>query len=334
MWDKQTFMNNADQNWTQIAGMKPTFFTKSAHAAVRHETGAKRVTKDDEQDVPYFMQTYAYKMYAHAAEASPGCLLLGKQSMRAKKELLANFGVTAVVPKETTLKRLKEASGDMEVEGLSTHGAIQSDENWLPFFNDAWLLGGVHSLKIFYLDAKPTSTGWLDEVAVWNDGARRPRILGREVATLHAFGYRRVKPTSERFLGLTLGPTDKSAATGADFGRIFTAMSRVGSAADVLDKLRDEVAYENYLLPGLRLRLREPIPAYEHSFLESIHVRWVIQDGVLTVRRVVGKFAVVSLEGRCQRLATGFQTQNLTNPQVELYVDQSILQGSGVVGPY
>lgn len=197
----------------------------------------KRIMKDKPRwyrPLPYFDDEvrYAWGIYENARKTSLSMLILGKSGIRAKTELLLNFGVTSKTPS-------KLFKGELHT------GSILSEKFWWPFFNDAWVLGGIHSLTPFYLSMNELQT---DEL--WDKNENRPTVLGREIIGLIEFGYRRVKYGHEKALGIVMAPGDKSKALAASLTEYHKAIDRFADAQSIIKSL-DSVQYGKYVLPGL-----------------------------------------------------------------------------------
>src|SRR5882724_11418708 len=144
-------------------------------------------------------------MYQNARQSTLDELLLGDVKLRSEIEVLKNFGTTSgsesTMERETLFdsKNKKVTSDDVQAtvksargsayqlpEGV-THirrGSVLDDGWWWPFKNDAWVIGGVHGLKRFHLAMAKASDDLL-----WDASSKRPRVLGRELLGLAAFGY-------------------------------------------------------------------------------------------------------------------------------------------------
>jgi len=123
--------------------------------------------------------SYGYDMYVNCYKASLGMLVLGDEAIRGDKELLVNLGATSVTPSGAT-KVIK--SGDAN---RINHGAVLNERYWWPFFNDCWVMGGVHGKHEFHLGY----TDWPADSELWDKKNSRPKMLGRELLVLSISGY-------------------------------------------------------------------------------------------------------------------------------------------------
>jgi len=125
---------------------------------------------------------YGYAMYTNARQGALGMMILGDESIRGEKELLENMGVTSVTPAGAA-KVIQGALADQR----QTRGAVLNELYWWPFFNDCWVLGGVHGKMEFHL----AFDGWPADDQLWDAKNSRPKMLGRELLILSAAGYSR-----------------------------------------------------------------------------------------------------------------------------------------------
>lgn len=196
----------------------------------------------------------AWNLYAMSARTDLPMLLLGEIQIRSDDDLLTNVGTTAAKPMlnpsgdmanpikvwDKILKTGDPEIGAHEITvGASNKtGSILNENRWWPLSNDAWMLGGVHSLTAFYLtmDAPPK-----DDV-VWDGSERRPRVLGRELLGLKTFGYQRIKHDREKSLGFIFSPTDRAKAVGASFDDYLKAGKSFNGAAAIKEIFADNQA--------------------------------------------------------------------------------------------
>jgi hypothetical protein len=214
MIDETLFRAQAQALWGRAQDDMPAWYTPFDQAA--EEIG------------------YGYKLYAHAAEVRLAMLVLGDQDIRRDVALLANFGMTAErpllnIPRDGAGSR-RLAAAERRDRALFTHGSVLNERFWWPFFNDCWVLGGVHAACSFHLamGQRPAAD------AVWDARSGRPRVLGRELIGLHACGYRRVAHDHEEKLGIVFAPADRGRAEEWTFETLFDAYDRPWSAAEIL----------------------------------------------------------------------------------------------------
>ena len=268
---------------------------------------------------------------------------------------MADFGITSVVPHKNKIDNIKKPmvqTDSMEIDdppSADAHiGSIQCDQNWIPFINDSWLLGGVHSLQPFYLEVSNTKEEerkigkpLVSDRDVWDSnadsGVGRLKILGREIACLYAFGYRQIVSQSAAWSGITFAPTQKSLATDASFGKIFKAVELVKSSNDVFALIGSEtVDYENYLHPnfeykvGAKMQVRGEVTAYLKNQMQNAHHRYELLSGEITILRLEkdnfnNEVVAIRASARCRRKMTGFPTEMVDASRIELYIYLSIL---------
>jgi len=154
----------------------------------------------------------AWEMYLNTRESLLREQLLGETKMRTNVPLLQNFGTasgTTTTAERGTLivetrhgRQVKKTSiganqitakvGVDDQEDMLRRGSVLNDGYWWTFKNDAWVMGCVHGLKVMQLSKEGLSQlSDLDDL-VWDSGAKRPRVLGRELIGLHAAGYKRI----------------------------------------------------------------------------------------------------------------------------------------------
>ena len=199
----------------------------------------------------------AWKLYYNAAHTQLSMLLLGEEGLRTAKDDLTNFGTTAAYPmanprhSQANPIRIKEPGQRPVFIGASNRtGSVLSEEAWWPLPNDAWVMGGVHSLTPFYMAMAKVP----EDAQLWETRfGGRPRVLGRELIGLAAFGYKRVNYSSEAKLGIVLAPDDKTKATSATFDDYLKVTANYKSAADIKAIFKDSAAvdYDKYTLPTL-----------------------------------------------------------------------------------
>jgi hypothetical protein len=178
----------------------------------------------------------AWKLYNNALNTKLSMLLLGDQTIRNPDDdngagLLRNFGTTAAYPVRDFQGRASPGQA-----ASSRKGSILNEEDWWTLPNDAWVLGGVHSLTPFYL-ASPTLPA---DGLLWDKFKKRPRVLGRELIGLITFGYARVihqAGDGGSPLQITFEPTNAPKATGATFAEYLEAIKTFKRPSDIKAKL-------------------------------------------------------------------------------------------------
>jgi hypothetical protein len=151
-------------------------------------------------------------------------------------------------------------------------GSVLNDGWWWPFKNDAWVIGGIHGLKRFHL----TMASAPDDL-IWDGKDKRPRVLGRELLGLAAFGYSLIgvpswakkdpAPTTatatgpkapvkttpvaatdiRAAIGNVFAPQAKTKAQGATFTAYYSFLAKVTSIDDIKNGiLKNEVAFDAY----------------------------------------------------------------------------------------
>jgi hypothetical protein len=234
----------------------------------------------------------AWEMYNNARNSKLSELLLGDLKLRSQVEVLKNFGTTSgtvsTMERKTLFDDAKRpifpvAVNEAVREQLgSTYrkndgiahmrlGSVLNDGYWWPFKNDAWVLGGIHGLKRFHL-----AMASAPDDLIWDGSAKRPRVLGRELLGLAAFGYSLIgvpswakkdpvpvttgtgpKPpvkttpvaadTIRATIGNVFAPVSKKAAEAATFKAYYAALDKATAIGDIKNGiLTNEVAFDKY----------------------------------------------------------------------------------------
>lgn len=123
---------------------------------------------------------YGFSMYENARRSSLGLLVLGDASIRGDRDLLVNLGVSSVTADDAA----GVITGE-EREERRSRGAVLNELHWWPFFNDCWVLGGIHGRMQFHLGREQ----WPADHELWNGADGCPRMLGRELMILSVAGY-------------------------------------------------------------------------------------------------------------------------------------------------
>ena len=185
----------------------------------------------------------AWRLYSNAKANNLGMLVLGGEDIRTDADLTNNMGTTAANPVDNRSGTTVSASAP---SGSNTTGSVLKERFWWPMLNDAWVLGGLHGLAQFHL-ASPSIASVSDD-SLWDAGAKRPRVLGREIIGLFNFGYVRVSHDHEAKLGIVFSADNKLSAQGATFRNYLTAINLVTSVSNIKSMLTPNVKYTSYRL--------------------------------------------------------------------------------------
>lgn len=278
MYTERSFKEELARIWSTVTSFKPHWYTM----------GSQQIEIND-----------AWEMYQNARGSNLSELLLGEMKLRSQLEVLKNFGTTSGT--ETTMERhtlyddkkklispgqvnetLRQGKGYKKDDGIAhiRRGSVLNDGWWWPFKNDAWVIGGIHGLKRFHL----TMASAPDDL-LWDGKDGRPRVLGRELLGLSAFGYSligvpawakkdppakgttvatvtpstattpkapvKTTPVSPGDIRATIGnvfaPQTKTAAQAATFTAYYDALSKVKSIDDIKNGiLTKEIAFDKY----------------------------------------------------------------------------------------
>lgn len=344
MWTFGYFLEQTRVYWHLIAMTKPDNYRDKFRAIYRMVNGVPSLPSDFEPTIHEEIETsarYGYAYYRRAALCETGGLLLGPETIRQRTEILANFGISANVPYPGTVDKLNSVVLPPGVSSAPvTTGSVQSERYWWPYLNDAWILGGVHSLGLFYLHTPVTYTDWLKDDTVYDATHQRPRALGRELLTLHACRYRRVQHAREGVTGITLAPTDGHAATSANYGTIFEAVAGVNSAQEITQMLNDFVNYDHYDYSAVnrlggrrRFAVEFEISGWEPSLLGSISVYYQILDGVVTELGPHPKdprYTMVATNSRVRKVQHGHPSIIEDGVQTDLAIDTALLTSAAL----
>ena len=275
MYTEKSFKDELGRIWSTVTSFKPHWY----------KMGSQEIEIND-----------AWAMYQNARDSNLSELLLGDLKLRSQLEVLKNFGTTSGT--ESTMERgtlyddkknvVRPAQVNKTVmdqlgksyrrgDGIAhiRRGSVLNDGWWWPFKNDAWVIGGIHGLKRFHL-----SMASAPDDLIWDSSDRRPRVLGRELLGLAAFGYSLIgvpswakkdptpttataptkggpKPvvkttpvpadTIRATIGNVFAPQSKLTAQGATFTAYYEALAKVTSIDDIKNGiLKNEVAFEAY----------------------------------------------------------------------------------------
>jgi hypothetical protein len=224
MYDEQTFKTELDGLYSDYSKQMPRWY-------------GNRWGKTEEID-------RAWKLYSNARNSQLSMLVLGDISIRQDNNMLKNMGTTAAYPMTnpggTTTGRNPRTSASNKT------GSVLNEQDWWPLPNDAWLLGGIHGLAQFHL---ASGTNPADDL-LWDASASRPRVLGRELIGLFAFGYIRVRHDHEAKLGVVFGPNNKKAATESTFTKYLFALKEYIGVAQIKAKLINTKDYSRFAMPA------------------------------------------------------------------------------------
>ena len=263
MYDENAFTAELKLIWSTVTSFKPGWY----------KMGSQDVEIKD-----------AWQMYKNARDCNLPELLLGDLKLRSQIEVLKNFGTTSGTESTMERKTLVDDKGatvypsivNADVmtrvgkayksgDGIAhiRRGSVLNDGWWWPFKNDAWVIGGIHGLKRFHLTMAKAPDDLL-----WDTKDKRPRVLGRELLGLGAFGYKLIgvpswakldpstpRPTAEQLknktptaalktipvapkdvreaIGNVFAPQLKVSATGATFTAYYAALSKITKIEDI-----------------------------------------------------------------------------------------------------
>ncbi len=258
--------------WTSILTMAPSFY------------------KPESFDIE---AADAWALYYNTRESLLKEQLLGETKMRTDVALLQNFGAASGTVTTAELGTLKDGGKRIAASTITNkvrgqdaktdmlrRGSVLNDGYWWPFKNDAWVMGCVHGLKVMQLSSIGLAQlSDLDKL-MWDTGARRPRVLGRELIGLNAGGYRRVvvfsykevddpadkspgkkrkikrafeAPSTIATLGLTFAPMDRTAAGAITFKTYYDNIANFTSLAKLQELVsstsKHGIAYDEYEFP-------------------------------------------------------------------------------------
>lgn len=186
----------------------------------------------------------AWRLYSNAGATQLSMLVLGEADIREDTDLLKNMGTTAAYPM-TNPERSVTVGRNPKTAASNKKGSVLNEEAWWPLPNDAWTLGGVNSLAQFHLASGAVPSDDL----LWDARASRPRVLGRELIGLFAFGYIRVQHDHEATLGIVFGPAKKNVATNATFTQYLEAIRRCTNVGMITAKLAESKDYSLFAMP-------------------------------------------------------------------------------------
>jgi len=192
MRPKEFFIADANRSKSGILGVMPHWY--------------RRRKPNFERDV-----NYGYRLYGNCHDASLGMLVLGDDGIREDEDLITNLGATSATPMRLVRQLIPAHQPD--TADRRNKGSVLSEKNWWPFYNDCWVMGGVHGKREFHL----ADTDWPDDSLLWDSGKSRPRMLGRELMILAVSGYSLRKSP----LGMVFYNTDHMKAFNLTFKKIY-----------------------------------------------------------------------------------------------------------------
>lgn len=273
MYTEKTFKEELDRIWSTVTSFKPHWY----------KIGTQEIEIKD-----------AWAMYQNARDSTLSELLLGDLKLRSQIEVLKNFGTTSgtesTMERKTLIDDKKKQIFPSQVnasvmtrvgkayraaDGIAhiRRGSVLNDGWWWPFKNDAWVIGGIHGLKRFHL-----AMASAPDDLIWDTADRRPRVLGRELLGLAAFGYSligvpswakkepaptgtplptgatpvvKTTPVAANDIRATIGnvfaPQSRKDAQGATFTAYYAALAKVTAIGDIKNGiLSKEVAFDAY----------------------------------------------------------------------------------------
>lgn len=267
MYTKVTFEAEIKKIWNKITAFKPHWYEKG---------GLKQQLEIDD----------AWEMYENAKNSSLSELLLGDVKLRSQIEVLRNFGTTSAT--ESTMERGTLREGRKQIKTTSvTHsamnelakkhrpadgiahirrGSVLNDGWWWPFKNDAWVLGGIHGLRRFHL-----AMADVPDDLIWDGGAKRPRVLGRELLGLAAFGYSLIGVPSWAIQAPTRSEIKKT----PDLAKGRVTQTPVGA-----NSVRETIG--NVFAPQSKTDAQKATFTTYYDFLEMATTIDSIKDGILS----------------------------------------------------
>lgn len=339
MWPRIKFEQDVSLNWHRLAQTKPGNYWKKLRAIYRAEKHIDALPLDFV--IPLHEEiavntAYGWAFYNIGSRNDTGALVLGPETIRQRQHILSSFGISAVKPYKNTLTARNKSENVEHADENS--GGVLSETNWWPFLNDAWVLGGVHTLIRFYLHTPRSYDDWLKDDTIWDSANGRPRALGRELIAIHACGYRRVVHDHERLVGLTFAPTELKTAMEATFRTICDAVENFHSAQDIKNLVEEGVLYDSYNYQTtpyrpLAYKVLSPITAYEQSMPGSFTVVYEIQPGdILVDQEIRGDYYRVQTQQlTVTKHATGHPTETYVGATMVLLVHKDLLRPTSMV---
>jgi hypothetical protein len=362
LWSEMQFKQNATLSWNDISGTKTDNYQGKMQELYKMARGIDRWSASYQSDMDLnefgINCAYAYILYKAANQNALNALVLGPDTIRQRGAIISGFGITSVTPYQGTVDNQTKENHNKS-HASTTQGSVLSEKYWWTFLNDSWLLGGIHSNSMFYLHI-PGEVQELNDVKIWDDGNKRPRMLGRELIALHALGYKRVlvddsswgTPETERpgwenrqlklanSLGYAFAPVDRTLTQAATFSDIFKAVPNYDSAESIKELLKGQNAVEYQSVESdISYIATDIIYGFQEGFAGSTQIRTEIASGAkLQVVRNAARsdgyndYVRVKVSGaNVKMMATGHTTLFYTNWSGVLYIDSQIFSSNSYV---
>jgi hypothetical protein len=178
------------------------------------------------------LEAECQKIY-EKAKMSSDPFVLGSEELRSSEGVpeMKNFGVLC-----TTTPACPKA---VISSGVDIHtGSILCDSSWSVFKNDWAMMGVIHAGRTCYVSKIHDRMLHED---LWDDENRRPKVLGREIAMLHAAGYRQVASTdlASRY-GHTFVALDRELCSKISYADMVKKLKAISFKAQILAYLNEE----------------------------------------------------------------------------------------------
>lgn len=134
----------------------------------------------------------AYAIYQQARVGTAlGITIVGRLQLKTK----GKDGQFMLIPSNEWFpsidQHMKENLRTLNEDFSNGRGSILSSDNWTLLANDAWVLGGLHSLTEFHF-ASPLR--WSN---LWDEANQRMSIMAREVIGITSSGYQLMRPNTQ-----------------------------------------------------------------------------------------------------------------------------------------
>lgn len=165
---------------------------------------------------------YGYSLYKLGSTNRLSSLVLGRGRLFEDKTLTSNFGTSNV-------KLLNAASHTpSELQGL---GSVLAEAWWVPYLNDAWVLGGIHGQSTFYTGERSAK---IPVSSLWDARSNRPSVFGRELVQLDLSGYSMADLKWADLVGVTFAPPSKwSSGADVDFKALHKMLDQIHAPDDL-----------------------------------------------------------------------------------------------------